>query len=209
MLTWAFRRFGPRYPRLAIALWFQVAHLIVAGGVLLLELYVNLSATQFWTIFAVAELAVLVENAAAIGIVWRLLAPADPWLRGERTDRTALKAWRALAGAPLAFVRWGRAVPFLVNVIPISVFLTYELDAPLWPSFFPLAAGVAVVLLYGVFLRFFGLELVLRPVLEEVSRALPDGPGIASVSVPLKWKLLIALPAINILSGVAVVGFAP
>ena len=30
----------------------------------------------------------------------------------------------------------------------------------------------------------------------------------ASVSVPLKWKLLIALPAINIISGVTVVGLA-
>jgi adenylate cyclase len=206
MLTWSFRRFGARYPRLAVALWFQVAHLIVAGGVLLLDLYVNLTSTQLWTIFVVAQVAVLVENAAAIGIVWRLLAPADPWLRGDRNARTALKAWRALAGAPLAFVRWGRAVPFLVNVIPISVFLVYELDAQLWPAFFPLAAGVAVVLLYGVFLRFFGLELVLRPVLEEVSKDLPDGPGVASVSVPLKWKLLIALPAINIISGVTVVG---
>src|SRR5205085_7245513 len=144
--------------------------LVVAGGVFLLDLYVQLTSAQFWRILIVAEAAVLIENALAIGIVWRLLAPADPWLRGERDARTALEAWRALAGAPLAFVRWGRAVPFLVNVIPISVFLVYELDAELWPAFFPLAAGVAVVLLYGVFLRFFGLELVLRPVHEVVSR---------------------------------------
>jgi class 3 adenylate cyclase len=209
MLTWAFRRFGARYPRLIIALQFQVAHLVVAGGVFLLDLYVDLTSGQLWRIFAVAEVAVLVENALAIAVVWRLLSPADPWLRGEdRSARSALKAWRALAGMPLAFVRWGRAVPFVLNVAPISAFLTVELDAPFWPSFFILAAGVSVVLLYGVFLRFFGLELVLRPVLEEVSRDLPDGPGVASVSVPLKWKLLIALPAINIVSGVTVVGFA-
>jgi class 3 adenylate cyclase len=208
VLTWALKRFGPRYPRLIIALQFQVAYLVVAGGVWLLDLYVQLSTAQFWRIFAVAELAVLVENTLAIGVVWRLLEPADPWLRGQRDARTALRAWRALAGTPLAFVRWGRAVPFLFNVVPISVFLTVELHAAFRPSFFILAAGVSVVLLYGVFLRFFGLELVLRPVLEEVSCDLPDGPGVASVSVPLKWKLLVALPAINIVSGVTVVGFA-
>jgi adenylate cyclase len=77
-----------------------------------------------------------------------------------------------------------------------------------WPSFFILAAGCAVVVLYGVFLRFFGLELALRPVLEEVSADLPRGPGVARVSLPLKWKLLVALPAINIVSGVTVVGLA-
>jgi len=208
MLTWAFRRFGPRYPRLVIALQFQVAHLVVAGGVWLLDLYVELTRAQFWRIFAVAEAAVLVENALAIAVVWRMLAPADAWLAGDHSPRTALKAWRALAGMPLAFVRWGRAVPFVLNVAPISAFLTVELDAAFWPSFFILAAGVSVVLLYGVFLRFFGLELVLRPVLEEVSSDLPDGPGIASISVPLKWKLLVALPAINIVSGVTAVGFA-
>jgi len=208
VLTWAFRRFGPRYPRLAIALLFQVAHLVVAGGVWLLDLYVELTRAQFWRIFAVAEAAVLLENALAIALVWRMLAPADAWLNGDRSPHTAASAWRALAGLPLAFVRWGRAVPGVLNDVPISAFLTYELDARFWPSFLILAAGVSVVLLYGVFLRFFGLELVLRPVLEEVSRDLPDGPGVASVSVPLKWKLLIALPAINIVSGVTVVGFA-
>jgi adenylate cyclase len=208
MLTWAFKRFGARYPRLVIALQFQVAHLVVAGGVFLLDLYVQLTSAQFWRILAVSEAAVLIENALAIGIVWRLFAPADPWLRGERDARSALKAWRALAGAPLAFVRWGRAVPFVVNVVPISVFLTYELDATFWPSFFILAAGVSVVLLYGVFLRFFGLELILRPVVEMVAEDLPDGAQLGDVSLPLKWKLLIALPAINIISGVAVVGFA-
>jgi class 3 adenylate cyclase len=208
LLNWAFDRFGARYPRLIIALQFQVAHLVVAGGVWLLDLYVQLDSTQFWRIFVVAEVAVLVENALAIAVVWRLLAPADPWLRGDRSPHAALKAWRALAGAPLAFVRWGRAVPFIFNVAPISAFLMWELDAPFWPSFFILAAGVSVVLLYGVFLRFFGLELVLRPVLEKVSCDLPDGPGVASVSVPLKWKLLIALPAINIVSGVTAVGLA-
>jgi class 3 adenylate cyclase len=208
MLSWAFDRFGPRYPRLIIALQFQVAHLVVAGGVFLLDLYVHLDQGQFWRILAVAELAVLIENALAMAVVFRLLRPADPWLNGDRSPRAALKAWRALAGTPLAFVRWGRAAPVLFNVVPIAAFLTVELDAPFWPSFFILAAGASVVLLYGVFLRFFGLELVLRPVLEEVSRDLPDGPGVAGVSVPLKWKLLIALPAINIVSGVTVVGFA-
>jgi adenylate cyclase len=208
LLNWAFRRFGPRYPRLVIALLFQVAHLVVAGGVWLLDLYVELDRAQFWTIFAVAEIAVLIENTMAIGVVWRMLRPADPWLQGDRSAGAAAQAWRALAGVPLAFVRWGRAVPFVVNVVPIAAFLTAQLDAPFWPSFFILAAGCSVVLLYGVFLRFFGLELVLRPVLEEVSCDLPDGPGVESISVPLKWKLLIALPAINIVSGVTVVGFA-
>jgi class 3 adenylate cyclase len=208
LLSWAFRRFGPRYPRLVIALQFQVAHLVVAGGVWLLDLYVDLSSSQFWRIFAVAQAAVLLENTLALLVVFRLLRPADRWLRGDRSEEAAMTAWHTLAGLPLAFMRWGRAFPFLLNVVPIAAFLTYELHTNVVPGFFILAAGSSVVLLYAVFLRFFGTELVLRPVLAEVSCDLPDGASLSRISVPLKWKLLLALPAINIVSGVTVVGVA-
>lgn len=207
-LTWAFQRYGTRYPRWIIALQFQVAHLVVAGGVWLLDLYVDLDGGQFWRIFAITQAAVFVENCLAIAVVWRLLRPAEEWLRGDHGATSAYDAWCALAGLPLAFVRWGRALPIVLNVLPIAAYLTWELGVAFFPNLFILAAGVSVVLLYGVFLRFFGLELVLRPVLEEVSCDLPDGAELRDVSVPLKWKLLVALPSINIVSGVVVVGLA-
>jgi adenylate cyclase len=207
-LKWAFRRFGPRYPRLAMALQFQVAHLVTAGGVWLLDLYVDMPRDQFWAIFVIVQVLVLVENSAALAVAFRLLRPADPWLRGERTPETALRAWRTMAGLPLAFLRWGRGVPLLLNLVPIAAYLTVELDASFFPGFFILMAGAGVVLLYGVFLRFFALELIMRPVLEEVSCDLPGGAQLGKVTAPLKWKLLVALPAINIISGVTVVGFA-
>jgi adenylate cyclase len=207
-LTWAFQRFGARYPRWIIALQFQVAHLVVAGGVWLLDLYVTLQPAEFWRIFAVSQAAVLVENLLALAVVFRLLRPADPWLHGQRDEHAVVDAWCALAGMPVAFVRWGRALPFVLNVLPITAYLTWELGATFPAGFLILAAGVSVVLLYGLFLRFFGLELVLRPVLQAASCDLPDGAVLPGVSVPLKWKLLLALPAINIVSGVVVVGFA-
>jgi class 3 adenylate cyclase len=208
LLTWAFRRFGPRYPRLVTALQFQVSHLVVAGGVWLLDLYVQLDPGQFWRIFAVSQVAVFIENTMALGVVFRLLRPADPWLHGDRSPESATAAWCTLAGLPLKFIRWGRFFPFALNVVPIAAYLTWELGVNVVPNFLILCAGCSVVLLYGVFLRFFGLELILRPVVEMVAEDLPDGAQLGHVSLPLKWKLLIALPAINIISGVAVVGFA-
>jgi adenylate cyclase len=208
LLTWAFRRFGPRYPRLVATLQFQVAHLVVAGGVWLLDLYVQLDSTQFWRIFAVSQVAVLLENILALSVVFRLLRPADPWLHGDHSPEASTTAWCALAGLPLKFIRWGRFFPFVLNVVPIAAYLTWELGADVVPNFLILCAGCSVVLLYGVFLRFFGLELILRPVVELAAEDLPDGAQLGQVSLPLKWKLLISLPAINIVSGVAVVGFA-
>lgn len=207
-LIWAFDRFGARYPRLVAALQFQVAHLVAAGGVWLLDLYVEMDRAQFWRIFLVTQVAVLIENTMALAVVFGLLRPADAWLRGDRSPVAATRAWRALVGLPLRFIRWGRFAPIALNVVPIAAYLTWELGSDVWPNFLILCAGCAVVLLYGLFLRFFGLELILRPVVERVSRDLPDGAELGQVSLPLKWKLLLALPAINIVSGVAVVGFA-
>lgn len=209
MLSWAYDRYGARYPRLAVALQFQVAHLVVLGGVEMLDLYVRLSATERWRIIIITQAAVLVENGAALVVVSRLLRPADPWLAGDRNPVTALAAWRALAGLPLEFLRWGRALPFVLYVVPISVYLSFELTGKfVVPTFLILVAGSSVVLLYGIFLRFFAVELMMRPVLRKVSCDLPDGAPLGRVSVPLRWKLLAGLPAMNVISGVVIAGLA-
>ena len=64
------------------------------------------------------------------------------------------------------------------------------------------------MLAYGVFLRFFVTELAMRPVLADVSCALPDGADLGERSVPLRTKLLVALPVINVVTGVVVAGLA-
>jgi adenylate cyclase len=57
-------------------------------------------------------------------------------------------------------------------------------------------------------LHFFASEQFLRPVIEDMSRRLPpDYPG-ARVGVPLRWKLLGALPLINVITGVIVSGLS-
>ena len=101
----------------------------------------------------------------------------------------------------------GAALPVALNTIPISIFVTLELDGTL-PGFLAIAAGAVVVLAYGVFLRFFVTELAMRPVLADVSCDLPDGADLGERSVPLRGKLLVALPVINVITGVVVAGLA-
>jgi adenylate cyclase len=202
-------RLGPRYPRVMVAALFQLSFLVVLGGVWLLDLYVRLSAGEFGRILAVTEAAVALEIAVAILVAFRLVRPSDPWLRGERAPQTAIAAWRALAGMPLDLLCYARGLPILVNVVPISVYLTLEIADPFFPAVLVIASGVCVVVAYAMFLRFFGLELVMRPVLEQVSCDVPDGTELGRATVPLRWRLLIGLPVINVVTGVAVVGLAP
>src|SRR3954447_26176729 len=109
-------RLGARYPRVMLAALFQLEFVVVLVGVWLLDLYVELSPGQFWRILAVTEAAVAVEIAAALWVAFRLLRPAEPWLRGERTPATALAAWRALAGLPLDLIGYARGLPVALNI---------------------------------------------------------------------------------------------
>ena len=51
-------------------------------------------------------------------------------------------------------------------------------------------------------------ELILRPVVADIADELPDGAELGKRTVPLKWRLLAALPAINIITGVTVAGLS-
>jgi class 3 adenylate cyclase len=51
-------------------------------------------------------------------------------------------------------------------------------------------------------------ELILHPLVSDVADELPDGAELGKRTVPLKWRLLAALPAINIITGVTVAGLS-
>jgi adenylate cyclase len=207
LLARAYSRFGPRYVRGALAVEYAVSFLVVAGGVLLLNLYVAIPTATLLRILLVLEALAAVEVSAALWLSYRLARPAEPWLRGERTPQSAVRAWCALAGLPVELLRFGRGLPVLVNTIPISIYITLELHGGVG-SFLAIAAGAAVVLAYSLFLRFFAIELTMRPVLAEISADLPDGADLGRRSIPLRGKLLGALPVINVITGVVVVGLA-
>jgi class 3 adenylate cyclase len=207
-LAWLYRRLGRRYLLTAIALQFQLSYLVVLGGVALLSLFSRLDTTDFWRILAVAEAAHRRRGGARARLIRRLLAPARPWLDGLRTPRTALRPGVPSPGLPLDFLRYRRALPAVLNVVPISLYVVWELDQPFLPAFPILLAGTSVVLLYGVLLRFFGMETITRPVLEEVSREVPGDADLPRRALSVRWRLLLALPAINVISGVIVSGLS-
>ncbi len=200
-----YRRLGSRYPRLAVAAVFPLAALVALGGLGLLTLYESRAGDEFGRLVLVAEALVVLENALALGVASRLLRPAEPWLGGDRSPGAVRAAWVALARLPVDFVTHRRFLPVVVNIVPIAVYITLELELP-WSSAFFLAAGAAVVLLYGAFLRFFAMELALRPVLEDIARDLREEVEVGRLTLPLRWRLLLALPAINVITGVVVSG---
>jgi adenylate cyclase len=206
-LVMAYRVLGRRYPRTILFVQFQMGYLIVLGGVGLLRIYQPMSVQQLWTIACVALGLLMAENTVALAIVFKLVSPAVAWLKGRRDPASTIAAWRALTGLPRDFFSYRRAWAVLLNLVPISLFVVIYLGLP-WYSLGALIAGSGVVLLYATTLRFFGMELAMRPVLADVSRALPDGADLGRPPIPLRLKLMAGLPAINVITGVIVAGLS-
>jgi adenylate cyclase len=206
LLRSLYRRLGPRYLRAILVVELAASHVVVAFGVAAILLYEPTSARELAALMAVAQGLMLVENVLAYRLVARLLRPAERWLRDGRDPGLAAEAWRALTAMPARLMEW-KAYPILGTILPFCAFATWELGLEWW-SFFFIAAGGAVVLVYGLFLRFFVTELVVTPVVEDVARELPDEVEPSGAGVSLNVRLLLGLPILNIITGVIAAGLS-
>jgi class 3 adenylate cyclase len=204
MLRFLARKLGRRYPRIVLAAQFQLAHLVALFGLGVLVLYQDMSGGDFLLLVGITQALIALENLLGLRRAFRLVRPADRWLRGDRDPTAAVAAWRALATLPVEYLRARRIALLVVpSGLPFAVYATWLLGLP-WYAAGILFAGAIVVELYATALRYFAMELSMRPVLERVSQDLPRDFQIGRDSVSLAVKLLVALPAFNIITGVVV-----
>lgn len=204
---WLYRRLGFRYPKAFVALELQAGFLVTAGTVVLLASYYDGTFGEYALLMGIA----LALTALSIGIgLYRILPRLDPigeWIGGRRDEESTERAWTAAVGLPLALVRDEMVIPLFGVVVPstAAAVLVFELT---WLSYFPLLAAGLVAVGYGAILHHLTLEVGFRPVLIEINRAV--APGVASriAAVPLRVRLLAVLPAINVITGLAVAAIA-
>ena len=98
-------------------------------------------------------------------------------------------------------------LPFVIVGLPVAVFFTIQLELP-WYSAGIIFAATLVAISYAAVLHFFASELFLRPVIEDIAKRLPPDWAGQPAGVPLRWKLLGALPLINVITGVVVSGLS-
>ena len=204
---WAYGRLRHRYLYAYIAFEFVSALTIALATVGIFSLYQEMSETEFQRIVAVSWLCTIVGLTTGTLNMLREVKPLLGWLRGARDEHDHVEAWRAAVSLPRSVVVRETWRPIVFVVVPVSIYMTIELELPPYSALI-LAGGALVAVAYAAILHFFASELALRPVIEDICEELPAGFSTEGYGVPLRWKLLGALPLINVITGVIVSGLS-
>ena len=198
-----YRRLGGWYPLAFLAVELQTALVIVAGTLALFTFYYEGDGSEYWTILwislAFTELTILLTVVRARGA----MRPISDWIDGRRDPESTGRAWNAAVGLPLFLVKKDLPLPVIASVIPICITGILILDLS-WLAIFPLLAGAAVALGYSALLHYLAVESGMRPVLIDINQQISPRTSLDAPAIPLRWRLLVALPLINLVTGLVV-----
>jgi adenylate cyclase len=201
-LTWLYRRLGSSYPFAFILIELQSAWLISLGTLGLFSLYYDAPfedfALQGAVVLGLTGTAVLIALLRSRSYV----RPLTRWIAsGDRDDpKLAGEAWGAAVGLPQRVISRDMKLPLIIVALPGSIAALLILDlSPL--AFFPLFAGSLIAIGYAGILHYFALETGMRPVLVDINRVLPPRLRTETRALPLRFKLMAALPMINVITG--------
>jgi adenylate cyclase len=200
----AYRRMGKNYFLLYVAFEVVSAFVVCLATLGLFSLYTHPSGSEFFAVAVFAEAFVLLSTGFMMWAGARGVRPIVAWMEEQGG---ALEAWRAAVEVPRELTLKVGWQPFLLIGVPVSIFATIEVDLEAYSAFI-IFAGAAVAVAYSAILHFFSYEQFLRPVVEDIVEELPAHFTGAPVGVPLRWKLLGALPLINVITGVVVSGLS-
>jgi adenylate cyclase len=202
ILAWLYRRLGYLYPSTFIVAELQSAWVISIATLGLFSLYYDAPFEEFALVGAIVL--GLTGTSVLIAMV-RTIARARPitrWIASDDRDdpRLAGEAWGAAVGLPQRVISRDMKLPILVVALPGSIAALVVLGlSPL--AFLPLFAGSMVAIGYAGILHYFALETGMRPVLVDINRVLPPRLRTGTKALPLRFKLMGALPLINIITG--------
>jgi len=203
LLRWAYRRLGRYYPRVFLALELQTVYPVILGTYGLFSFYYEGSTGTFFTLFGITCGLAAISILIACLRTFPLLRPLDSWIAGKRDEQSTAEAWATAISFPWQMIRLSALLPIVFVVIPASILSVVLLDLS-WPALFPLAAGSLIALAYASMLHYFALEIGLRPLLIDINQQVSPRTDANVRTLPLRWRLLLTLPLINVITGMTV-----
>jgi adenylate cyclase len=196
-----------RDPLTLVTLQFVTANFVAAAALGLLTDYTRISLRNFLILLATSQAIIIGDNLISYGVVRKIWEPVRFWTNGRRDEVSTVAAWAVLVTLPLTYTRRMARYPLLLALAPYCVFVTWLLKLSYYNLVF-IAIGAGVALSCGAIVRYFGLELAVRPVLRAVTRDLPADFPTDLPALPIWVRLLAAGPVINVITAVVVSGIA-
>jgi class 3 adenylate cyclase len=206
VLEWLYRRLRAGYFVLHLLFDAGAAAIICLGTIGLFSIYQPMSG-DFWLVVGFSEAFVMPAFAWTVFRGTRGLWPAIRWVRGGGGPAGAAEAWHAAVSFPRESIVRAGWPPFVVASVPLAIFLTLKFDLPYYSAAVIFGASL-VAIAYAAILSFFVTEQFHRPLLRDIARELPPDFAAMPAGVSLRWKLLGALPLINVITGVVVSGLS-
>lgn len=198
-----YRRLGGWYPLAFVAIELQSALLIVAGTLALFTFYFDGTAQEYLTVLVIALVATEIAVLAAIFRLLPQLSILRRWIRGNRDPEESQLAWSTAVSIPLYLIKKDLPLPVLVSVFPTCIAGVAILDLD-WYAVFPLLAGAAVAIAYSATLHYLAVEAGMRPLLVDINSDLSPRLSADFWALPLRTRLMVALPLINLITGLVV-----
>ncbi len=203
VIMFFYKRLGGAYPMTFLAVELHSALLIVAGWGALFTVYYEGSAAEYLTVLAIGLVLTECALLAVLTRVRPLTRPLKDWIDGERSEEASQRAWSAAVSMPLHLVKRDLPVPVLISVLTTCAVGVWVLDLS-WPTFFPLLAAALVATGYAAILHYLAIEIGMRPLLVDINRSLSPRMSADFWAVPLRLRLAVALPLINLITGLVV-----
>jgi adenylate cyclase len=201
VFTWFYRRLGRWYPAAFMALELQSAWLITLGTLGLFAFYFDAAKGDFLLMLAIAMALTGATVAVALYRSIVYLKPLSEWIDSDRQDPAqAARAWGTAIGMPLELIRRDMKLPIFGVALPGSAIAPFILDLSLL-TFFPILGGSLVSIGYSGILHYFAVEAGMRPAVVDINRVLPPRLSTGQKAIPLRFKLMAALPMINVITG--------
>jgi class 3 adenylate cyclase len=202
-LTRLYERLGRRYPFAFLAVELQSALLIVAGTLALITFYYEGSTGEYLLILAIT---LAMTEAAIIAALVRarpLLRTLSDWIGGERDPEATERAWGAAISLPLHLVKRDLPLPVTVSAVVTCAAGVAIFGLSAW-AVVPLLAASAISIGYAIVLHYLAVEIGMRPVLIEIDSSRSPRRSADFWALPLRTRLLVSLPLINLITGLVV-----
>lgn len=202
----AYAALGSRYPVAVVGVGVVETVFVAVVSVLVLGLFFR---PELGSILAVAGLAALLTASSVTLAAWRARGDRcrlGDWMALSRpTPRETVEAWEIATTLTLEQYRRSSPVVMVVSIVPTAVAAALLWDIG-WTGLLAVTLAGVIPGLYATVLSYSLGERLLRPVVEHVASELPDDFSFEARGLPLRKRLMLAVPAYTTTSAVLVGG---